>query len=320
VRLSWERGYKERFFATPVGREMASSPPQFLYGVRQLLMFSEGVVLEVFNVDGRYECTAWYLNLRFKLYSSDQLSTSYLNYLIAVINAGLIVFAGSTDQFAGDFLSGITYGVDICFTVAIHQFCGEYFNNPHPAAKYILTGTLDDYLRFEDKLFHLHSDVISECHLVFNESCFGVLLDRLEYFSSDHFRLVYISPELSEVYPDLQDFIDTVLELKRTNEELSSFRILFPYSWCWSNSPFSAPRIFYKAKCSYSPVTAKFRMFYSHDIFREVMGHARNRVHKCKNCIFSINCASYDYAVHVTDEALLPVNLSNFSVWQPDVF
>jgi adenine-specific DNA glycosylase len=59
---------------------------------------------------------------------------------------------------------------------------------------------------------------------------------------------------------------------------------------------------------------------YGKDIFDEVLGISRRRMKKCELCIFSINCASYEFALNDKIPVKLPKNKAIFIEWKPDSF
>jgi hypothetical protein len=318
ARLAWERGYKAEYFHTNIGMEMASIPSLYLHGIKQLLMFSENVVIEISFIENNFVYTVWNLNLRFKLFSSLYFLSAEVNYFVSITNATRVVFINCIDKVESSAITDLTYDIDIYFTVEItkfHLFDYEGINN---RLKLMLTGSINEYLDSKD----LISDSISlnktSIHLSFNDYCFDKIIKDIDHFSMDHIKLNYVSISEQNDFSALQKFTNNIIELKKINDNASSFRIIYFYSWCWLESPQSASSIFSKAKFSYSPLTYSIGEIYGKDIYGEVLSITRRRMKKCELCIFSINCPSYEFVHNDQIPIKSPKNKTIFIDWKPD--
>ena len=318
VRLSWERGYAPRFFATEIGKEIARNGANYLGELKARLMFSDNVKMEITPAANGHNLTIWHLGRRYELESDISLSREYLNYIAAVYNISDITVIGALTPNDDLFSSVLPVDLPVFYVYDLSR--GAFSAPPDlrgPIETYLWTMTATA-LPNPDALMLLRSLPVGNiAHIEVSQENLGWVCDNLIELASMDVTLVYCRDPLKSDGEELRQIASAVLRRKRCNADLSSVRLITPYSWCWLQRPEDAPVVLAAARNCYSPLTSRHGPRFDRNVFDRTLEDVRLRRIRCKDCAFAVNCVSAEFASLDDDSAPMPRNSLSFRTWFP---
>ena len=317
ARLAWERGFNSVFFSTEIGSEIALYGINFYADLEARLKFAENVILEALLSDSGVEIQVWHLGRRYELVKIKDWDPGILNFLIAHYNCSeLIVFTEKTAKFERILTSKIL-DIPIRHARRLSDVLDCKFPKLEKLSRFIFVGYSEDFNTEESisKILNLPDDII--VHLEIGKENLPLVDQYLVQLAAKNIVLVYNLNPLIDEGLEFDSFIKMAVKAKKRNSELSSFRIITPFSWCWTSLPNEASLVLSSATNSYSPLTFRSGQSLSNDVFNETLSDVRLRRELCHECPFTINCLSIEYASQHGDIKSLPTNAKLFFNWNP---
>lgn len=317
ARLAWERGFNSIFFSTEIGSQVAFYGMNFYADLEARLMFAENVKLEASLSDSGVDIQVWHLGRRYELVKIKDWDPGILNFIIAHYNCSeLIIFTDETAEFESILTSKIL-DIPIRHVRRLSNVLDYNFPKSEKLSKIIFVGYSEDIDTEESisKILNLPDEIL--VHLEIGEENLTLVDQNLVQLATKNIVLVYNLNPLIDAGLEFDSFIKRVVKSKKHNSELSSFRIITPFSWCWTSLPNEASLVFSSATNSYSPLTFRSGQSLSNDVINETLSDVRLRRKRCYECPFTINCLSVEYAGKNGDVGCLPANAKFFFNWNP---
>lgn len=283
VRLSWERGYDERFFSTNAGRQFASRGPGFTENVLAKTSFEAGSILEIHAPTSNLFC--WYGGARFDLGSARGLTPGDIGWLVAKHYVQRIVcFDGKPPKnFQAAQLSTL---VPPCEQLRqSERYAG--------LASYLLLETASEDHR-DDEIMQTGGFNSNEVQVLVTNGSLHRVLAELPSIDNNQDVLV-VSANTEDAVATLKQLCSGLLERRTNSLETVGAKIITDLAWCHLEEYELVHRLFAKHPDNYSPLLFDAANSLGSDIIRETFDNEIWLDKECGECIFSLSCTRRDF-------------------------
>lgn len=305
VRLSWERGFEERFFETNWGKEFAKRDPSFTENVLTRLSLAEGSVLEI-NLLGEF-VELVVLQQKFACPSLLLTDSGARAWFINHYKVSKIVVRGAEQmedcaQFRSPFLRG---GV----LVVNHHRAGVSLRSE-------LSATFDKPTVNIDKVMELTE--ISDAHEVqirVNSETIDEVIRAIGNINNRQISIV-VPGVSAEAISLTKRIIAALSASSRASAEHVWAKIICEVAWCHFVPPEDALTYFEKIDGQYSPIVSLPILSDAKDMVRAIVANEKERHNTCGECPYSLHCPMRDYR-HGSWGFGRPLHQSLFRGWNP---
>lgn len=283
IRLSWERGFDERFFHTKWGKEFAQRDSSFAQNVFTRVSFAYGSILE-FNLT---ENIAYLVVLNRKFQCSKEILTD-TGMRARVINhykvKRIIVYGdGHYDRFTeldSPFLSEGVFGVS----------WGRF-----GAGVLVLSSGRNECDALKDKdISHLVENFEAEdVQIRVTPETFEEVIESIDVINNKQISLVVPGTSI-EVKTLIGHLIIALKDSIDKSDEAIGAKIICEVAWCHFSEPEEVLTYFEKIGRQYSPIIPLSIMGGLEDIVRAIVIREIEEHSECGDCAFSLHCPRRD--------------------------
>ena len=307
VRLSWERGFEERFFETDWGKEFAKRDSSFTENVLTRLSLKAGSVLEINLLTGIAKLAV----LQHKFACPPILITDAgaRAWFINHYNVSKIVVRGAGQ--AEDYLQFRSPFLRDGVLVVSDQQAGVSLRSE-------VSATLDKAALPIDGVMQLTeiSDA-AEVHIRVNPQTIDEVLGVIDCINNRQFSLV-VPGVSAEAISLTSRLIEGLKACNRASEEDMGAKVICEVAWCHFLPPEDALTYFEKVDRQYSPIVSPPILSVAEDMVRAVVEYEKERHDTCGECPYSLHCSMRDL-VDGSWRFGTPEHQSKFQGWNPYV-
>ena len=307
VRLSWERGFEERFFETDWGKEFAKRDSSFAENILTRLSLEAGSVLEINLLTGIAELAV--LQQKFACPPILITDAGARAWFINQYKVSKIVVRGAEQaedypQFRSPFLRD---GV----MVVSDQQAGVSLRSELSATLHKAALPMDGVAQLTEI-----SDE-EEVHIRVNPETIDEVMEVIDCINNRQVSLV-VPGVSAEAISLTRRLIAGLKTSSSASEEGVGAKIICEVAWCHFLSPEDALTYFEKIEQQYSPIVSPPILSVAEDMVRAVVEYEKERHDTCGECPYSLHCSMRDL-VDGSWRFGTPEHQSKFQGWNPYV-
>jgi len=308
VRLSWERGFDERFFETYWGKEFAKRDSSFTENVLTRLSYREGSIMEINLLTGAV--ALFVLQRKFTCPSHLATDAGARAWFINHYKVSKIVVHGAEpkedhSQFKSPFLKEGVFAVG-------HHRVGVSLHSELSATLDTTTANLKEVKQLTEV-----SDG-TEVQIVVNSETVEEVIDVIDCINNKQISLVVPGVSL-EAISLIKRLIKALAAFNNARSEVvEGAKLICEVAWCHFTLPEEVLTYFDKIDRQYSPIVSQPALSDVSDMVRTTVVSEKERHNTCGECPFSLHCPMRDLE-HGSWRFGVPVNQSRFQGWNPYV-
>ena len=284
VRLSWERGFEERFFETDWGKEFAKRDSSFTENVLTRLSLKACSVLEINLLTGIAKLAV--LQQKFACPPILITDAGARAWFINHYNVSKIVVRGAGQaedclQFRSPFLRD---GV----LVVSDQQAGVSLRSEVSATLDEATLPIDGFMQL------IEISDTAEVHIRVNPQTIDEVLGVIDCINNRQISLV-VPGVSSEAISLTRRLIAGLKTSNSASEEDMGAKVICEVAWCHFLPPEDALTYFEKVDQQYSPIVSPPTLSVAEDMVQAVVEYEKERHDACGECPYSLHCSMRDF-------------------------
>ena len=285
VRLSWERGFNERFFETDWGKEFAKRDSSFAENILTRLSLEAGSVLEINLLTGIAELAV--LQQKFACPPILITDAGARAWFINHYNVSTIVVRGAGK--AEDYLQFRSPFLRDGVLVVSDQQAGVSLRTE-------LNATLDKAASYMDGVVQLtESSDAAEVHIRVNPETIEEVMAVIDCINNRQISLV-VPGVSAEAISLTRRLIAGLKACNSASEEYLGAKVICEVAWCHFLPPEDALTYFEKVDRQYSPIVSPPTLSVAEEMVRAVVEYEKERHDACGECPYSLHCSMRDFA------------------------